>query len=143
VFAYYDDVEDRVVITYQGVAAAGTTLPNTLQIAVHGDGTIEMIVEELAATGTNYSPSILGTLGIAGGHTSIRDLRKVRATDFSALRDNGAKFMKFGPGDAIFEQFWAGTDNSCSGKSHKSHKSHESHKNNIGKKGDKSKKGKG
>jgi len=123
VFADYDDIEDRVVITYLGVPAAGTTEPNTLQIAIHGNGTIEMIIEELANTGAAYSPGILGTLGIAGGHTAIKDLRKVKATDFSKLRDNGSKFFEFGPEEAIFEQFYAGTENSCSGKSKKSKKS--------------------
>jgi dienelactone hydrolase len=116
VFAYYDDVEDRVVITYLGVPAAGTTEPNTLQIAIHGDGKIEMIIGELADTGANYSPSILGTLGIAGGYTRIDDLRKVEATDLSELRDNGSKFIPFGPEDAIFEQFYSGTERSCKGK---------------------------
>ena len=110
VFAYHDDAEDRVVITYVGVPSFGTTEPNTLQIAIHGNGTIEMIVGELANTGTIYSPSIIGTLGIAGGHTRIDDLRKVRAIDFSRLRDGGSRFMRFGPGKAIFEQFYAGTD---------------------------------
>ena len=117
VFAYYDNAEDRVVVTYLGVPAAGTAEPNTLQIAIHGDGKIEMIVGELANTGANYSPSILGTLGIAGGHTRIGDLRKVKATDFSELRDHGSKFIPFGPGDAIFEQFYSGTERSCKGKS--------------------------
>jgi dienelactone hydrolase len=125
-FAYYDEDEDRVVITYLGVPSAGTTEPNTLQIAVHGNGTIEIIIQELANTGTAYSPSILGTIGIAGGHTPIKDLRKVKATDFSKLRDNGSKFMKFGPEKAIFEQFYAGTENSCKGKSNKSKKSKKS-----------------
>jgi dienelactone hydrolase len=119
VFADYDDIEDRVVITYLGVPAAGTTEPNTLQIAIHRNGTIEMIIEELANTGAAYSPGILGTLGIAGGHTAIKDLRKVKATDFSKLRDNGSKFIEFGPEEAIFEQFWAGSENSCSGKNKK------------------------
>ena len=116
VFAYYDDVEDRVVITYVNVPSFGTTEPNTLQIAIHGNGTIEMIVEELANAGTVYSPSIIGTLGIAGGHTRIKDLRKVRSTDFSKLRNRGSKFMRFGPEKAIFEQFYAGTDKyACKG----------------------------
>jgi predicted dienelactone hydrolase len=135
VFADYDDVEDRVVITYQGVPAAGTTEPNTLQIAVHGNGTIEMIIQELANTGTNYSPGILGTLGIAGGHTAIKDLRKVKATDFSKLRNNGSKFIEFGPEQAIFEQFWAGSENSCGGKSKKSKKSMNTRKGHKSKKG--------
>jgi dienelactone hydrolase len=134
VFAHYDEDANRVVITYLGVPSAGTIEPNTLQIAIHGNGTIEMIVEELANTGTNYSPSILGTIGIAGGHTAIKDLRKVKATDFSKLRDNGSKFIKFGPEEAIFEQFYAGTENSCKGKSDKSKKSKKSSKSKKSKK---------
>jgi dienelactone hydrolase len=126
VFAYYDADEDRMVITYLDIAAAGTTATNTLQIAIYRDGTIEIIIQELANTGTDYSPSILGTIGIAGGHTPIKDLRKMKATDFSKLRDNGSKFMKFGPEEAIFEQFYAGTENSCKGKSNKSKKSKKS-----------------
>ncbi len=116
VFAYYDDLEDRVVVTYAGVPAVGTTEPNTLQIAIHGNGTIEMIIIELADTGAVFSPGILGTLGIAGGHTRIKDLHKVKAVDFSKLRDNGSRFMEFGPQAAIFEQFYAGTERSCKGK---------------------------
>ena len=122
------------MITYLGVPSAGTIEPNTLQIAIHGNGTIEMIIQELANTGTIYSPSILGTIGIAGGHTRIKDLRKVKATDFSKLRDNGSKFMEFGPEEAIFEQFYAGTENSCKGKSNKSKKSKKSSKSKKSKK---------
>ena len=134
VFAYYDEVEDRMVVTYRDIAAAGTNEPNTLQIAIYRNGTIEMIVEELANTGTAYSPSILGTIGIAGGHTRIKDLRKVKPVDFSKLRDNGSKFMKFGPEKAIYEQFYAGTENSCKGKSKKSKKSDKSKKSKKSKK---------
>lgn len=119
VFADYDQAEERVVITYQGIMTAGTTEPNTLQIAIHSDGTIEMIIQELSNTGANYSPSILGTIGIAGGHTRIKDLRKVRSTNFSKLRNNGSKFMKFGPEKAIFEQFYTGTESGCSKNNHK------------------------
>lgn len=109
VYGYYDQDDDRVIVTYSGVPAAGTTEPNTLQIAVYGNGKIEMIVGELADTGAVFSPSILGTVGLAGGHTTMRDLRSVKATDFSALRDQGAVFMPFGKESAIFEQFYAGT----------------------------------
>jgi predicted dienelactone hydrolase len=109
VYGYYDEVGDRVIVTYSGVPAAGTTEPNTLQIAIHGNGKIEMIVGELAPTGASVSPSILGTLGLAGGHTKMRDLRSVKAIDFSSLRDEGAVFMPFGDESAIFEQFHAGT----------------------------------
>jgi dienelactone hydrolase len=126
VFGYYDEAEDRVVVTYHGVMTGGTTEPNTFQIAIYGNGTIEMIILELSNTGAIYSPSILGTIGIAGGHTRIKDLRKVKATDFSKLRDNGSKFMKFGPEKAIFEQFYTGTENSCKANNKKSKKSKKS-----------------
>ena len=126
VFGYYDEAQDRVVVTYLGVMTGGTTEPNSLQIAIYGNGTIEMIIQELSNTGAIYSPSILGTIGIAGGHTQIKDLRKVKSTDFSKLRDNGSKFMKFGPEKAIFEQFYTGTEKSCKAKGKKSKKNKES-----------------
>lgn len=113
VYGYLDPVEDRVVITYRDVPSVGTTAPNTLQVAIRRDGTIEMILGELAATGASYSPSILGTLGIAGGHTRVADLRRTDPIDFSALRDSGAVFVPFGSEDAIFEQFVAGTTTPC------------------------------
>ena len=77
---------------------------------IYNSGKIEMIVGELAATGAAYSPSILGTIGLAGGHTKMRDLRSVNPINFSHLRDHGSVFMPFGEEDAIFEQFYAGTD---------------------------------
>jgi dienelactone hydrolase len=109
VYGYYDAAQHRVVITYSGVPAVGTTAPNTLQIAIYADGKIEMIVGELASTGASFSPGILGTVGLAGGHTKMSDLRSVKATDFSSLRDQGPVFMPFGEAGAIFEQFNAGT----------------------------------
>jgi dienelactone hydrolase len=128
VHAYHDDVENRVVVTYDGVPAFGTEARNTLQIAIYGNGRIEIIIDELADTGAVFSPGILGTIGIAGGHTRIKDLRKVKPVDFSKLRDNGSKLMKFGPEKAIYEQFYAGTETSCKGKSGKSKKSKKSRK---------------
>jgi dienelactone hydrolase len=109
VYGYYDQANDRVIVTYDNVPARGTSEPNTLQIAVYGSGKIEMIVGQLADTGADVSPSILGTVGIAGGHTPMRQLRNVKTTDFSALRDKGAVFMRFGEKGAIFEQFYTGT----------------------------------
>ena len=113
VFGYLDDAEHRVVVTYRDVPAAGTTAPNTLQIAIYDSGKIEMIVGELAATGAVYSPSILGTIGIAGGQTRVADLRRVTPISFSELRDNGSVFAPFGSEAAIFEQFYSGTEASC------------------------------
>ncbi len=113
VFGYLDGAENRVIVTYRDVPAAGTAAPNTLQIAIHGSGAIEMIVGELADTGAAYSPSILGTLGIAGGHTPIADLGRIDPTDFSNLRDTDPVFIPFDSEHAIFEQFVAGTDTSC------------------------------
>jgi hypothetical protein len=108
VYGYYDEANDRVIVTYDNVPARGTSEPNTLQIAVYGSGKIEMVVGHLADIGADVSPGILGTIGIAGGHTPMRDLRSARATDFSALRDGGAVFMPFGEKSAIFEQFYTG-----------------------------------
>ncbi len=113
IYGYRDEVENRVIVTYRDVPAAGTTEPNTLQIAIDDSGTIEILVGELANTGAVYSPSILGTIGIAGGHTPIADLRRVAPVDFSSLRDRGEMFVPFGPEAAIFEQFEAGTKRSC------------------------------
>jgi len=113
VFGYFDDKENRVIVTYSGVPAAGTTEPNTLQIAIYSSGKIEMIIGELAATGAAYSPSILGTIGLAGGHTKMRDLRSVNPISFSQIRDNDSVFVPFGSEDAIFAQFYYGTGPSC------------------------------
>jgi hypothetical protein len=112
ILGYRDAAEQRLVVTYQDVSAAGTSAPNTLQIAIGDDGTIELIVGELANTGAIVSPSILGTLGIAGGHTPIADLRDIDPIDFSELRD-GSVFVPFDNAAAIFEQFEAGTGRSC------------------------------
>jgi hypothetical protein len=117
VFGYFDKTENRVIVTYREVPAAGTTEPNTLQIAIYNSGKIEMIIGALAPTGAAYSPGILGTIGLAGGHTKIRDLRRVKPTNFSKLRDKGSVFVPFGSEDAIFEQFYYGTGPSCN--SHK------------------------
>ena len=72
-----------------------------------------MIVGELAATGANYSPSILGTVGIALGRTKARDLRRAKAISFSDLRDSAPVFIPFGNDGAIYEQYFAGTGASC------------------------------
>ena len=112
ILGYRDAAEQRVVVTYQNVPAAGTSAPNTLQIAIDDDGTIELTVGELANTGAIVSPSILGTLGIAGGHTPIADLRDTNPIDFSELRD-GSVFIPFDMTAAIFEQFESGTGRSC------------------------------
>jgi dienelactone hydrolase len=113
VFAYYDATNARVVVTYKGVPAAGTTEPNTLQIAIYGNGKIEMIVGSLAATGAVYSPTILGTIGIASGQTKARDLRKTKPIRFSELRNGAPVFLPLGADGAIYEQFSGGIAASC------------------------------
>ncbi len=113
VFAYFDASNNRVIVTYKDVPAAGTTQPNTLQIAMYSNGTIEMIVGELAATGASYSPNILGTIGVAAGGTNASNLRSSRPTHFGELRNAGAVFMPFGSDGAIYEQFYLGTGTSC------------------------------
>jgi hypothetical protein len=113
VFGYFDSANQRVIVTYLGVPAIGTTEPNTLQIVIYESGRIEMIVGELAATGANFAPGILGTIGIATGQTKASDLRHTRPVSFSELRDAGPVFVPFGHDGAIYEQFYAGQGASC------------------------------
>ncbi|WP_148288660.1 alpha/beta hydrolase family protein [Ilumatobacter nonamiensis] len=113
IFGYLDEAEQRVVVTYRDVPAAGTTAPNNLQIAIDEDGTIELIIGELADTGAIVSPSILGTIGIAGGHTPISELSRTDPIDFSRLRDRRTQFVPFDETAAIFEQYEEGTARSC------------------------------
>jgi len=113
VFGYFDAANHRVVVTYLKVPAIGTTQPNTLQVAIYDSGKIEMIVGGLAATGANFSPGILGTIGIAAGHTKASDLRRTRPVNFSAVRGAGPVFMPFGRDGAIYEQFYNGQGASC------------------------------
>lgn len=115
VFAYFDTANNRVVVTYKGVPAIGTTQPNTVQVAVYGSGTIELTIGELANTGAVFAPGILGTLGVATGQTKAKNLRNVRPIRFSQLRDSGPVFLPFGNDGAIYEQFYAGTGASCGG----------------------------
>jgi hypothetical protein len=113
VFGYFDSANRRVIVTYKGVPAVGTTQPNTLQIAIYDSGKIEMIVGELAATGTNFAPGILGTIGIATGQTKASDLRRARPVSFSELRDAGPVSVPFGHDGAIYEQFYTGQGAFC------------------------------
>lgn len=115
VFGYFDAANHRVVVTYLGVPAIGTTQPNTLQIAMYDSGKIEMTVGALASTGANFSPGILGTIGIAAGHTKASDLRRTRPLSFSALRNAGPSAIPFGADGAIYEQFYTGQGASCHG----------------------------
>lgn len=85
VFATYDAANQRVIVTYLAVPAAGTTAPNTLQIVIYTSGEIDITIGALASTGPNYAPGILGTLGIASGQTRAADLRKVQPIDFAAF----------------------------------------------------------
>ena len=113
VFAYLDRAQHRVVVTYKGVPAVGTTQPNTLQVAIYDSGRIEMTVGALAPTGAAFSPGILGTIGIANGQTKARDLTKAKPVNFSQLRNNAPVFVPFGRDGAIYEQYYAGTGASC------------------------------
>ncbi len=118
VFGYHDAANSRVIVTYKGVPAVGTTQPNTLQVAVYTSGKIEIIVGELAATGAVFSPGILGTIGLATGQTRARNLRDVRPINFSELRDRGPRFMRFDSRNAIYEQYYAGSGTSCGRDDH-------------------------
>jgi hypothetical protein len=113
VFGYFDAANNRVIVTYLQVPSIGTTEPNTLQVAIYGSGKIEMIVGGLASTGANFSPGILGTIGVAAGHTKASNLRRAGPINFSALRDSGSIFVPFGADGAIYEQFYTGKGSSC------------------------------
>lgn len=113
VFGYFDTANDRVIITYKNMPAAGTTDPNTLQVAIYGSGKIELIVGALANTGPSYAPGILGTIGLASGRAKASDLERVKPISFSKLRGLGPVFLPFANDAAIYEQFHAGTGASC------------------------------
>jgi hypothetical protein len=115
VFATYDAANRRVIVTYQGVPAAGTTAPNTLQIVISAAGEIDITIGELANTGPNYAPNILGTIGIASGQTKAADFRKVHPVDFAALRGAPPVSLPFAHGGAIYAQYDQGVNGSCDG----------------------------
>jgi dienelactone hydrolase len=114
VFGYFDAPNNRVIVTYRNMPAAGTADPNTLQVAINGNGEIELIVGALANTGPVYAPGILGTIGIAAGRTQARDLDEVKPVNFSALRGSRPVFLPFGSDGAIYEQFDADIGPACS-----------------------------
>jgi dienelactone hydrolase len=113
VFATYDTTNRCVIITYDGVPAAGTTEPNTLQVVINHNGKIEITIGELANTGPNYAPNILGTIGIASGQTTAANLRKVTPVDFATLRGQAQVTLPFAHGGAIYQQFDQGVAGSC------------------------------
>ena len=113
VFATYDTTNQRVIITYQGVPAAGTTAPNTLQVVIYSSGEIDITIGALASTGPNYAPGILGTIGIASGRTRADDFRKVRPIDFAVLKDGNPVMRPFAHGGAIYAQYYQGVSGAC------------------------------
>jgi hypothetical protein len=113
VFATYDAANHRVIVTYQGVPAAGTTAPNTLQVVIYARGEIDITIGALASTGPNYAPGILGTLGIASGQTRAVDFRKVRPLDFGAMKNRPPVVLPFADGGAIYAQYDQGVSGSC------------------------------
>jgi hypothetical protein len=118
VFATYDTANQRVIVTYLGVPAAGTTAPNTLQVVINASGEIDITIAALAATGPNYAPNILGTIGIGSGNTRAESLRSVRPIDFGALRNAAPIVMPFANGGAIYEQYDAGVSGACRADAH-------------------------
>ena len=113
VFATYDAANQRVIVTYLGVPAAGTTAPNTLQVVIYASGEIDLTIGALASTGPNYAPGILGTLGIASGSTRATDFRAVRPVGFGALRGAPPVVLPFADGGAIYEQYDQGVSGAC------------------------------
>lgn len=115
VFGYYDPAHERVVITYLGVPAEGTTQPNTLQAVIYTSGKIELTIGALAPTGTSYTPGILGTIGIASGQTSAADLRRTAPVRFGSLRGGAPAWLPFGSQGAIYDQYYEGINAACRG----------------------------
>ena len=113
VFATYDTSNQRVIVTYQGVPAAGTSAPNTLQVVIYASGEIDITIGALASTGPNYAPGILGTIGIASGRTRAGDFRNVKPIDFAALRDGKPVVLPFAEGGAIYAQYYQGISGHC------------------------------
>lgn len=113
VFALYDSTNHRVIVTYDNVPAAGTTVPNSLQVVIYTSGEIDITIGELANTGPNYAPGILGTIGVASGQTRAADFAKVKPIDFTALRGEPPVMLKFAEGGAIYEQYYKGIEGSC------------------------------
>lgn len=113
VFGTYDATNQRVIVTYLGIPAAGTTAPNTLQVVISATGEIDITIGALASTGPNYAPGILGTLGIASGQTRAADFRNVTPIDFGPLRDAAPVVLPFAGGGAIYAQYDQGVSGSC------------------------------
>jgi dienelactone hydrolase len=113
VFAAYDTGNRRVIVTYQGVPAAGTSAPNTLQVVIYASGEIDITIGALASTGPNYAPGILGTIGIASGRTRAGDFRRVKPVDFAALRDGPPVVLPFAAGGAVYAQYYQGISGDC------------------------------
>ena len=80
---------------------------------IYASGEIDMTIGALAATGPNYAPGILGTVGIASGRTRAGDFRKVKPIDFSALRDGPPVVLPFADGGAIYAQYYRGISGHC------------------------------
>jgi len=113
VFATYDAGNQRVIVTWQGVPAAGTSAPNTLQVVIYASGEIDITIGALASTGPNYAPGILGTIGIASGTTRAADFLNVKPIDFAALRDGPPVVRPFADGGAIYAQYYQGISANC------------------------------
>jgi dienelactone hydrolase len=113
VFAWYDSANKRVIVTYEAVPAAGTSAPNTLQVAIYQSGEIDITIGQLAATGPNYAPAILGTIGIASGRTKAEHFPQVKPIDFAALRGGPPAMLEFAGGGAIYEQYNQGVGTAC------------------------------
>lgn len=113
VFATYDTAKKRLIVTYAGIPAAGTTAPNTLQVVIYASGEIDITIGALAATGPNYAPGILGTIGIASGQTRAVDFDRIQPVDFGALRNRPPVVLPFARGGAIYAQYDQGVSGSC------------------------------
>lgn len=83
---------DRVVVTWTGVPQFGVGDSNTFQVVLHSDGTIDMVLQSVAAS--------VGIVGVAegGGEEPFNEVDI--STDLPTTLDAGAIFEEFTPGIA-------------------------------------------
>jgi hypothetical protein len=110
VFGYFDATNNRVIVTYSGVPAAGTTELNTLQIAIYGSGKIEMIIGPCRHRHRLHRRSWAPWESRPGKRKRAISGRRPSA---SAHSEAAPVFHSFGANGAIYEQYYGGIQGSC------------------------------
>lgn len=74
---YFEGDNQKAIITYDHVPVyfyAGNGPTNTMQVVMHVDGKIEVIMGDLAGVGPEYIPNEVGLVGVSLGAESISDV---------------------------------------------------------------------